>query len=76
MDEIERRLAALELLVSEWLALAPAEIHDALAARLAEGASADPDEQAIRAGALDWVEIARARDVLFLMGEHVRAQEH
>ncbi len=76
MDELERRLAALELLISEALSLAPIEVLDALAARLAEGATEDPDEQAVRLGAAQWVEIARARDILFTPGAHRRRPDH
>lgn len=51
MDEIERRLGALELLVMESLAEMGPTQHERIATRLAQHGAAGSDEIAMRAGA-------------------------
>lgn len=71
MDEIEARLAALELLAIERLAMTPApqlaRLREALAAGV-EG-SLDDDERMVREQALQLVEDAQRRRLTFTDGD-------
>lgn len=71
MDEIEARLAALELLAIERLALEPRPTLAALRDKIAAGVEGvlDDDERMIRAQALALVEDAQRRNLPFLGGE-------
>lgn len=69
MDELEARIFALELLLSERLALDPPGVHLQLEANLREGLDeAGPEERQIRQQALDWLKDARARFDVFTTG--------
>jgi hypothetical protein len=67
MDEIEQRLAALELLAIELLADLPVEARGKAAARIREGLehALDGDEATIRRQALQHLEDAAGRHRMF-----------
>lgn len=69
MDELERRVAAIELLVTEALAEMSPEQHERIALRLATHSAADADEIAIRAGAQALLGDAARRLVVFNAGD-------
>jgi hypothetical protein len=71
MDEIEARLAALELLEIERLALQPKRVLDALHRAISEGLAWNiaADERAIRTQALQHIEDAERRRLPFIGGE-------
>jgi hypothetical protein len=77
MDEIEARLAALELLILEWLALEPegkrAQMEDAIAAGLPErgSPSRDADEHDVRRQALQILRDSRTRFDVFTAGVRI-----
>lgn len=71
MDEIEARVAALELLAIEALALRPSAELARLRGAMAAGpeAALDGDERMIRAQALQLVEDAQRRNLTFTPGD-------
>lgn len=70
MDEIEQRLAALELLLIEILGDAGPGLREAAAKRIGDGLAraTDSDELTIRSQALHLIEAAGGRDVVFRLG--------
>ena len=68
MDELEHRLAAVETLLMEALAVMTDEQREQIAERLATQGPADKDEKIIRAQARGILEDARRRDVIAYAG--------
>lgn len=70
MDELEARLAALELLAIERLALDPGPVLARLREAIAEGVEGalDGDERMVREQALQLVEDAQRRNLTFVGG--------
>lgn len=64
MDEIEARIFAIELVLTELMALTPPDILAAMADNLRDD-TATGDEAMVRAGALELIEHGRKRDRLF-----------
>lgn len=75
MDEAELRQAALELLVTEILALMPASYLQQLQANI-EAESLTDDERTIRAQAIEWIDIGRRRFDEFSDGIVIRPNPH
>ena len=72
MDELEQRVAALELLLMERLALDPPGVWTQIADNLAGGDDVDPDEAVIRAQAEAILDDARRRFDAFTLGRRLR----
>lgn len=74
MDEIEHRLAALELLAIEALAELTDDQRQAIAMRLVSGEALDRDARVIRAQAQALLGDAMRRHALFLGGVRVKPE--